>query len=184
MVGGALAAIARHRTRGHPAIAKDGRLLDREGLLFRSARARLPRHELLSSGRAQHLRAREQTSRQIRLCPEGRSGSGADLQFNQDSVVYQVAISDPKGVYGGATISSLTGTTDGDLDVVLDKLPQGSNASGAAGARPRLRRAKAVLSDPIWTGGEKQAVLSVMNALGSLRGATSPPLLALCRIMR
>jgi len=43
---------------------------------------------------------------------------------------------------------------------------------------------QAVLSDPIWTGGEKQAVLSVMNALGSLRGATSPPLLALCRIMR
>ena len=121
MVGGALAAIARHRTRGHPAIAKDGRLLDREGLLFRSARARLPRHELLSSGRAQHLRAREQTSRQIRLCPEGRSGSGADLQFNQDSVVYQVAISDPKGVCGGATISSLTGTTRPDVRANLTR---------------------------------------------------------------
>ena len=48
---------------------------------------------------------------------------GANLQFTQASIVYQVAIVDNQQVYGGTTILSLTGTTLGDLDVVLDKLP-------------------------------------------------------------
>jgi hypothetical protein len=108
----------------------------------------------------------------------GGTGSGADLQFSQDSIIYQVAISDPQGIYGGATMSSLTGTTDGDLDVVLDKLPQATSATGAAGATTAAQARQAVLSEFSWTPGNKQAVLSTMNALGSLRGATSPPLLA------
>jgi hypothetical protein len=111
----------------------------------------------------------------------GGTSSGADLQFNQDSIVYQVAISDPQGIYGGATISSLTGTTGGDLDVVLDKLSQATSASGAAGATTAAQARQAVLSDPVWTAGQKQAVLSTMSALGSLRGATSSPLLAFIR---
>jgi hypothetical protein len=105
---------------------------------------------------------------------------GADLQFNQSSVVYQVAISDPTGIYGGTTISSLTGTTGGDLDVVLEKLPQ-TTAAGAAGAGTAAQARDAVRNDSSWTGGQKQAVLSVMNALGSLRGATSFPVLAFLR---
>jgi len=41
-----------------------------------------------------------------------------------------------QGVYGGATISRLTGTVDGDLDVVLEKLRRHPAAQGrAAGAR-------------------------------------------------
>jgi hypothetical protein len=111
----------------------------------------------------------------------GGTGYGADLQFNQDSIVYQVAISDPQGVYGGATVSSLTGTTNGDLDVVIEKLPQGSSASGAAGATNAAQVRQAVLNDPVWTAGEKRAVLSVMSALGSLRGATAIPLFAFIR---
>lgn len=111
----------------------------------------------------------------------GGTGSGAHLQFNRNSIVYQVAISDPGGVYGGATISRLTGTTNGDLDVVLDKLPQGTNATGAAGATTAAQARQAVQSDLFWTAGEKRAVLSVMNALGSLRGTTSFPLIAFIR---
>jgi hypothetical protein len=106
---------------------------------------------------------------------------GADLQFNKDSFIYQVAISDSLGVYGGTTISSLTGTTDGDLDVVLEKLPQGTHARGAAGATNAAQARQAVLSDPVWTVGEKRAVFSVMNALVSLRGTSAPALLSFIR---
>lgn len=111
----------------------------------------------------------------------GHTGFGADLQFNQDSIVYQVAISDPTGVYGGGTISSLTGTTDGDLDVVLEKLPPATSPSAAAGATTAMQARQAVLGDLGWTAGQRRAILSVMDALGSLRGATSPPLLAFIR---
>jgi hypothetical protein len=107
---------------------------------------------------------------------KGSSHYGADLQFNKDSIVYQVAISDPRGTYGGTTILSLTGTTDGDLDVVLEKLPQ-TGVSGATGASNAAQVRHAVLSDPNWTAGEKQAVLGLMIALASLRGTNEPTLL-------
>jgi hypothetical protein len=97
---------------------------------------------------------------------------GADLQFNQASIVYQIAISDPIGVYGGTTITSLTGSTNGDLDVVLEKAPR-TRSANAGGAGTAAQARQAVLSDPFWTPGEKQAVLSLMNALGSLRGAST-----------
>jgi hypothetical protein len=115
----------------------------------------------------------------------GHKGYGVELQFSQDSIAYQVAISDPLGVYGGATISSLSGTTDGNLDVVLDKLPQTQIAGGSASAAAALTSAAlvrdAVVHDGFWDDGEKQAVLSVINALSSVRGATLPPLLAFMR---
>src|SRR4051794_6547700 len=62
----------------------------------------------------------------------GGAGYGADLQFNQNSIIYQIAISDPQGIYGGATISSLTGTVNGDIDVVLEKMPQTRSSTGRA----------------------------------------------------
>ncbi|HUB14001.1 MAG TPA: hypothetical protein VMB34_18775 [Acetobacteraceae bacterium] len=102
-------------------------------------------------------------------------GYGADLPFGAASFVYQVAIVDTALVYGGVTIPSLSGNTAGDLDVVLYKLPPpgtgGTPATTAAQARNR------VLTNALWSVEQRLAVLSVMNALGALRGVTTGPLL-------
>jgi hypothetical protein len=99
-------------------------------------------------------------------------GYGADLQFPPASFVYQVAIADTAHVYAGATVPNLDGATPGDLDVVLFHLPaSGVGAVAAGGTAAQMR--DAVLKHPSWNLDEKQAMLSVMDALGSLRGTTA-----------
>jgi hypothetical protein len=99
-------------------------------------------------------------------------GYGADLQFTPASFVYQVAIADTAHVYAGATVANLNGANPGDLDVVLFHLPaSGVGAVAAGGTAAQMR--DAVLKHLSWNLDEKQAVLSVMNAVGSLRGTTA-----------
>jgi hypothetical protein len=147
--------------------------------LFEPNSASPPVHETLKAAVIELLAVNEATKANLSSLETNKAlnasatSHGADLQFNKDSIVYQVAISDPTGVYGGTTITSLTGTTDGDLDVVLEKVPQTrSTSAGGAGSAAQARQA--VLNDLSWTAGEKQAVLSLMNAVGSLRGASTP----------
>ena len=69
-------------------------------------------------------------------------------------------------------MANLNGATPGDLDVVLFHLPaSGVGAVAAGGTAVQMR--DAVLNHPSWNLDEKQAVLSVMNAVGSLRGTTA-----------
>jgi len=76
-------------------------------------------------------------------------GYGADLQFNQANIIYQVAICDTHQVYGSTTILSLSGTTHGNLDVVLDKLP-GTRIAGGSGAGGNAAQVRhAVLHEPV-----------------------------------
>jgi len=100
-------------------------------------------------------------------------GYGADLPFIPAAFVYQVAIVDTAQTYAGATISNLNGAAPGDLEVVLFRLPTsavGTIASNDGAAYVR----QAVVGHPSWSAVEKQAILSVMNALGSLRGTATP----------
>jgi len=101
---------------------------------------------------------------------------GANLAFTKTAIIYQVAVSDSASVYGGTTVMSLSGTTDGDLDVVLQKLPtSGITTTGLVTTAAQARQTvSAYLS---WTSGEKWAILSTMNALTSLRGTVAPQLL-------
>jgi len=99
-------------------------------------------------------------------------GYGADLQFPPASFVYQVAIVDTAHIYAGATVPNLNGATPGYLDVVLFHLPSSGVGSVATGATAVQVRG-AVLRHPSWSSDEKQAVLSIMNALGSLRGTAA-----------
>ena len=103
-------------------------------------------------------------------------GYGADLQFTPASFVYQVAIADTAHIYAGATVPNLNGTTPGDLDLVLFHVPSsGVVAVATAGTAGQMR--SAVVRHPSWSPDEKQAVLSIMNALGSLRGTAAPPVM-------
>jgi len=100
-------------------------------------------------------------------------GYGADLPFIPASFVYQVAIVDTAQTYAGATVANLNGATPGNLEVVLFQLPaSGVGAISSSGAAAHVRNA--VLRHPSWSADEKQAILSVMNALGSLRGTATP----------
>jgi hypothetical protein len=101
-------------------------------------------------------------------------GYGADLPFIPASFVYQVAIIDAADAYAGATIANLNGAVPGDLDVVLFRLPV-SGAVPAVATPAQIR--ETVLINPSWNIEEKQAVLSVMNALCSLRGTAANPVL-------
>ena len=101
-------------------------------------------------------------------------GYGADLQFTPASFVYQVAIADTAYIYAGATVSNLNGATPGDLDVVLFRVPSSAVGAVATGGTAGQMRG-AVSRHPSWSPDEKQAVLSIMNALGSLRGTVAPP---------
>ena len=103
-------------------------------------------------------------------------GYAADLQFTPASFVYQVAIADTALIYAGATVSNLNGATPGDLDVVLFHVPSsGVGAVATGGTAGQMRGA--VSRHPSWSPDEKQAVLSIMNALGSLRGTVAPPVM-------
>jgi len=100
-------------------------------------------------------------------------GYGADLSFIPASFVYQVAIVDTAHTYAGATISNLNGATSCELEVVLFDLPTSAvGAIASSGAAAYVR--EAVVRHPSWSVVEKQAILSVMNALGSLRGTATP----------
>ena len=101
-------------------------------------------------------------------------GYGADLPFIPASFVYQVVIVDAGGVYGGATIGNLNGAVPGDIEVVLFRLPASGTVPAAATAA-QLR--ETVLIHQFWNNEKIQAVLSVMNALSSLRGTTADPVL-------
>jgi hypothetical protein len=100
-------------------------------------------------------------------------GYGADLQFTLASFVYQVAIADTALIYAGATVSNLNGATPGDLDAVLFHVPSSGVGTVATGCTAGQMRG-AVSRHPSWSPDEKQAVLSIMNALGSLRGTVAP----------
>ena len=85
----------------------------------------------------------------------------------------KVAIVDTAHTYAGATISNLNGAAPGDLEVVLCRLPtSGLEAIASNGDAAYVR--EAVVNYPSWSAAEKQAILSVMNALGSLRGTVTP----------
>ena len=98
-----------------------------------------------------------------------------DLPFIPGPFVYLVAIVDLGDVYAGGTVTNLNGAIPGDVDVVLFRLPTSGPPPAAAGSAAEAR--EAVLKHLSWNIEEKQAVLSVMNALGSLRGTTSNPVL-------
>jgi hypothetical protein len=100
-------------------------------------------------------------------------GYGADLPFIPASFVYQVAIVDTAQTYAGATVTNLNGATPGDLEVVLFCLPT-SRVEVIASSGTAAHMRDAVIRHPSWSADEKQAILSVMNALGSLRGTTTP----------
>jgi len=103
-------------------------------------------------------------------------GYGADLPFIPAPFVYQVAIVDTAQIYAGATVPNLNGAMPLDLEVVLFHLPMGGVAAVPAGGTVAQVRG-AVLTHPSWSADEKQAVLSMMNALGSLRGTAAPSVL-------
>ena len=100
-------------------------------------------------------------------------GYGADLPFIPASFVYQVAIVDRAHTYAGATISNLNRAAPGDLEVVLCRLPA-SGLEAIASNRGASYVREAVVKYPSWSAAEKQAILSVMNALGSLHGTVTP----------
>lgn len=102
-------------------------------------------------------------------------GYGVDLPFIPGPFVYLVAIIDLGDVYAGGTVTNLNGAIPGDIDVVLSGLPTNGPPPAAAGSAAEAR--EAALKHPSWNIEEKQAVLSVMNALGSLRGSTANPVL-------
>jgi hypothetical protein len=99
-------------------------------------------------------------------------GYGVDLPFIPGSFVYQVAIIDVAQVYAGATVPNLNGAMPGDLEVVVFKLPMSGIGALPAGTTAAQLRG-AILTYSFWGPEERQAVLSVMNALGSLRGTTA-----------
>jgi hypothetical protein len=86
--------------------------------------------------------------------------------------VYQVAIIDVAEIYAGATVPNMNGATPADLDVVLFKLPTTGVGVATGGNAVQVRAA--VMTIPYWNPEERQEVLSVMNALGSLRGTAAP----------
>jgi hypothetical protein len=99
-------------------------------------------------------------------------GYGVDLPFIPGSFVYQVAIIDVAKIYAGVMVSNLNGATPADLDVVLFKLPRRKVGVATGGYAVQVRTA--IATNPYWNSEERQAVLSVMNALGSLRGTAVP----------
>jgi hypothetical protein len=99
-------------------------------------------------------------------------GYGVDLPFIPGSFVYQVAILDIAKIYAGATVPNLNGAMPADLDVVLFKLPTRKVGVATGGNTVQVRTA--IATNPYWNSEERQAVLSVMNALGSLRGTATP----------
>jgi hypothetical protein len=100
---------------------------------------------------------------------------GVDLPFIPGSFVYQVAIIDVAKTYAGAMVPNLNGATPADLDVVLFKLPTRGVGVVTGGNAVQVRTA--IVANPYWSSEERQAVLSVMNALGSLRGTATPVVL-------
>ncbi len=102
-------------------------------------------------------------------------GYGVDLPFIPGSFVYQVAIIDVAQIYAGATVPDLNGATPAALDIVLLKLPTTGVGVATGGNAVQVR--SAIATNPCWSPDEKQAVLSVMNALGSLRGTAVPLML-------
>jgi len=114
--------------------------------------------------------------------PLTAGGFGALLQFNTASITYQVAIVDTAKIYGGVTIANLSGTTSGDLDVVLEKLPTTPGPGGAATGATASQVRQLIRAHVMWTPTERQAVLRVIDALTSLRGTTSVPLLVFVSI--
>jgi hypothetical protein len=71
----------------------------------------------------------------------------------------------------GVTVPSLSRATPTDLDVVLFKLPMGRVGVSIGGNAVQGRIA--IMTNPYWSSEERQAVPSVMNALGSRRGTTT-----------
>jgi hypothetical protein len=102
-------------------------------------------------------------------------GYGANLPFAVASIVYEIAIVDTAQVYAGATVQNLNGSINGDIDVVLFKLPPGG--AGPVAATTGVQMRTNILTYGMWSSEERQGVLSVINALASLRGTTVGPVL-------
>jgi hypothetical protein len=75
-------------------------------------------------------------------------------------------------IYAGATAPNLNGARPANLDVVLFKLP--TRESRIATARNAVQVRTAIVTNPYWSSDERQAVLGVMNELGSSRGTATP----------
>ena len=95
-------------------------------------------------------------------------GYGVDLSFIPGSFVYQVAIIDIAEMYAGATVPNLNGATPAALDIVLFKPP--TRGVGIAIGDNVAQVCTAIVTNPYWSSEERQAMLSVMNVLGSLLG--------------
>ena len=150
--------------------------------LFEPDSASPPVHTALAAASIELL-AVDQTTRinctavqSNNLLTSGR-GYGADLQFSLANIIYQVAISDRHQVYGGTTIMSLSGTTHGNLDVVLNKMPRTPIVEGSGTGRNAAQVCQAVLHEPKWNPSEKLAVQGTIDALSSLRGVNAPVVL-------
>ena len=102
-------------------------------------------------------------------------GYGGDLPFIPGSFVYQVAIIDVAQIYAGAMVPNLNGAAPADVDLVLFKLPTRGVGVAMGGNAVQVRTA--IVTNPYGSAKERQAVLSVINALGSLRGTATPVVL-------
>ena len=136
-------------------------------------------HVVLRSARLQLLAVEQASLTECCMVQTNRrligGGYGCDLPFIPAPFVYQVAIVDEADVFAGATISNLNGAVPADLEIVLFRLPTAGGVPAVATAAD-LR--KTVLKHSSWNIEERQAVLSVMNALGSLRGAAAAAVVA------
>jgi hypothetical protein len=113
--------------------------------------------------------------------PDSLSGAGEQTidrrlrrrsAFHSRLVVYQVAIIDVAKIYAGTMVPNLNGATSANLDVVRFKLTTREAGVAADGNAVQVRAA--IVTTPYWSPDERQAALGVMNALGSLRGTTTP----------
>jgi len=103
--------------------------------------------------------------------PLGGTYYGAQLSFGLTSCVYQVAITDSARIYAGVTIPSLNGNVDGELEVVLRRLPPKTPAGAVVRTSTQLI---AYLADQPWSFEQRSAVLDVVHALVSIRGWEDP----------
>jgi hypothetical protein len=107
----------------------------------------------------------------------GTGKYGADLTFSLSAIVYEVAIADLALIYAGTRVSNLNGNMQGDIDVVLFKIPPASIGIGATATNAAQMR-QLVLAHRTWSPNEKLAILNLMDALSSLRGTSAPALMS------
>jgi hypothetical protein len=104
----------------------------------------------------------------VRLDKRLIGGCEGDLPFMPGSFVFPVAIIDVAKIYTGAIVPNLNGATSANSDVVLFELP--TREVGVATGGNAIQVRTAIVTNPHWSPDERQAVLGVMNALGSRMG--------------